>query len=142
MKFKKKIQIRPAFDKRCTDPHKDYGIHGCDMLFTLIGEHGAVSFIIYTNWHLPHVKEELENRRGDYFMFQPLPADIGYHSPHPMYEDQEPRHKVCEYIGVPCYTGGSSIDADEYYKELVEKGSKGLWKKMIKYYKDIFKELS
>lgn len=138
MKFKKKIEIRPAFDRRSKDPRKDYGIHGCTMLFTLIGEHGAITFMLYTNWQLPHVREELESKLVEYHLFHPLPADIGYHSPHAMYEGQKPRDKVCEYIGVPCYQDGSACDADDYYNELLTKGSKGLWKKMIKYYKNRF----
>lgn len=138
MKFKKRIQVRPAFDKRDPNPRKDYGIHGADMIFTLIGEKGAVTFCLYTNWHLPHVADELERRRHDHLLCRPLPADIGYHSPYPMYEDQYRREKVCEYIGVPCYQDGSASYADEFYKELVAKGSKGLWKKMKEYYKSRF----
>lgn len=137
MKFKKKISIRPAYDKRNSDPNKNYGIHGSDLLFTLIGDKGAVTFLLYTNWHLPHVVDEFE-RRPDHIICRPLPADIGYHSPYAMYEGQEPREKVCEYIGVPCYTDGSASYADEFYKELVEKGSKGLWRKMKKYYESRF----
>src|SRR5580658_1158846 len=138
-KFKKKIAIRPAFDKRSSDPRKNYGIHGCDMLFTLIGEKGAVTFLIYTGWHLPHVRKEFEMRM-DHTFCHPMAADIGYHSYYPMYEDHEPREKICEYLGVPCYTDGSALYAEEFYLELVEKGSKGLWKKMIKYYKERFED--
>jgi hypothetical protein len=107
------------------------------MLFTLIGEHGAVTFMLFTGWHLPHVVEEYEIKGAD--ILKPMPADIGYHSPYDMYEGQEPREDVCEYIGVPCYQDGSALYAQEFYRELVEKGSKGLWKKMIKYYKQQFK---
>lgn len=140
MKFKKKIQIRPAFDKRHTIPSKDYGIHGADMIFTLIGEHGAVTFLLYTNWHLSHVTEEFE-KKSDHLFCKPLPADIGYHSPVPQYASQEPRENICEYIGVPCYSDGSSSYAEKFYQELITKGSKGLWNKMIEYYKSIFKDM-
>lgn len=141
MKFKKRIFIRPAFDKRDTDPSKNYGIHGADMIFTLIGEKGAVSFVLYTNWHLPHVVEEF-HRKPDHIICKPLPADIGYHSPYPMYEGQKSRNGCCEYIGVPCYSDGSASNSDAYYEALISRGSKGLWKKMKLYYKIKFEELS
>jgi hypothetical protein len=137
MKFKKKVQIRPAFDKRDPNPSKNYGIHGADMLFTLIGEKAAVTFMLYTNWHLPHIVEEFEHL-SDHTFCRPLPADIGYHSPYAMYEGQRPRKKACEYIGVPCYQDGSASYADEFYQELITKGSKGLWAKMKEYYKSRF----
>jgi len=137
IKFKKKIQISAAFDRRHKDPSKDYGIHGCNIHFILIGEKGAITFLLYTNWYLPHVAKEFKYQL-DHTGCTPIPADIGYHSPYPMYEGQKPREEICQYIGVPCYSDGSSLDADAYYEELVEKGSKGLWKKMIKYYKERF----
>lgn len=136
MKFKKKIQVRPAFDKRNVDESKNYGIHGCDIIFTLIGEKGAVTFVLFTGWHLPHIVAEMEHTYDQ--LFKPMPTDIGYHSPYAMYEDQKPREQVCEYIGVPCYVGGSALYSDEYFDVLVKEGTKGLWKKMIKYYKSCF----
>lgn len=139
MKFKKKIAVRPAFDKRNVDDKKNYGIHGAEIIFTLIGDSGAVTFLLYTNWHLPHIVEEFQCR-PDHIICRPLPADIGYHSPCPMYKGQKPRNKVCEYIGVPCYQDGSIGYAEEFYQELITKGTKGLWKKMKGYYKDIFEK--
>lgn len=139
MKFKKTVEIRPAFDRRDPNPHQNYGIHGCDLLFTLTGEKGAVTFLLYTNWHLPHIVEEFKYH-PDHMICQPLPADIGYHSPHAMYEGQTPREKVCQYIGVLCYQDGCASYADEFYQEMVKSGSKGLWKKMKAYYKTQFEK--
>jgi hypothetical protein len=85
--------IRPAFDKRHADPDKNYGIHGAEMLFVLKGELGAVQFVLYTNWMLPHIYEEWKKEYGDRWpcvFSKPIPADVGYHSPKPMYEGQEP----------------------------------------------------
>lgn len=105
MNLERIFLIRPAFDKRDPDPRKDYGIHGAEMLFVLKGEKGAVQFMLYTNWQLPHVSKEhdekvlamankLAGRPLDQtmlnVMYHPLPADVGYHSPVPMYEGQKP----------------------------------------------------
>jgi hypothetical protein len=96
MKLERIFLIRPAFDKRHVDPDKNYGIHGAEMLFIVKGERGAVQFVLYTNWQLPHVtkewlKKDLGKPQGKYMtLWRPIPADVGYHSPKPMYEGQEP----------------------------------------------------
>lgn len=59
---------------------------------------GHENFVVFTNWHLPHVAQETEERAmlgklTDSLMgclFDPLPADLGYHSRKPMYEGQLP----------------------------------------------------
>jgi hypothetical protein len=139
MKFKKEIIIRPAYDKRHSDPCKNYGIHACELLFILKGEKATITFLLYTGWHLPNVTQEFLER-FDHTIYKPTPADIGYHSTVPMYEGHEPMDKVCEFIGSPCYTGGSSIDSDEFYDELLKKGSKGVWRKMKEYYRERFEK--
>lgn len=88
--FKREIVFRPAFDKRSDDPAKNYGIHGVELAFYLIGDDGAVQFVVYTNWQLPHITEEHSKLFDDHILCRPMPADLGYHSPKPMYEGQEP----------------------------------------------------
>ena len=56
--MEKIVKFYPAFDRR-KDPKGNYGIHGVDMRMILKGDKGAVQFVLYTNWHLPHVQEEL-----------------------------------------------------------------------------------
>jgi hypothetical protein len=88
-KFERIVEMQPAFDKRDPDPRKNYGIHGVTLRMILKGAEGAVQFVLYTNWQLPHVMEE-QLARGDHLFCEPLPADLGYHSPRPMYEGHEP----------------------------------------------------
>lgn len=125
-------EFSKAYDRRDPDPEKNYGIHGIDMRMVLIGDKGAVGFVLYTNRHLKHVQQELvdkyipkdfvrreailnysgpftpdkeiseiiayhnmiESFRGQLgsseVLFKALPADIGYHSPKPMWEGQKP----------------------------------------------------
>jgi hypothetical protein len=52
-------EFAPAFDKRDPDPKKNYGIHGVDLRMVLKGEEGAVQFVLFTGWMLPHVAKEL-----------------------------------------------------------------------------------
>lgn len=135
-------EIYPAFDKRSSDPTKNYGIGSCTLKMVLKGERGAVQFVIYTGWNLPHVTEEYraKMRPDKYFLFEPMPADIGYHSPKPMYKSQEPIQQECPYLdGKPCYYDGSGLQAIEVYENiLLTEGSEGVWKHLEQKYKDWF----
>lgn len=133
------VKFLPAWDKRSNDPSKDYGVHGVDLRMYLKGELGAVQFVLYTGWHLPHVQEEWNSRN---YHPKPLPADIGYHSPKPMYEGQEICSDSCELLdGKPCYYDGSGLMAEEVFKILLTEGSDGVWKNLEERYIDLFGEL-
>ena len=90
MSFERIVELTPAYDKRSNNPAENYGIHGVELRMVLKGAEGAVQFVLYTNWHLPHVARELKSRR-----LEPLPADLGYHSPCPMYDSQQPSSEAC-----------------------------------------------
>lgn len=144
------IEFLPAYDKRSTTPSKDYGIHGVDLRMVLKGDEGAVQFILYTNWYLPPVAEEMDNRilkesaTGKFNKYSltslhPLPADLGYHSPKPMYEGQSIMSESCECLdGKPCYYDGSGLQAERIYEVLVKEGSEGVWRELEDYYNRLF----
>ena len=141
--MKKLIELTPAYDKRNVDPNKNYGVHGVELRMVLKGKLGAVQFILYTNWYLPHVT--IESRKemspGKYFLYEPLPADLGYHSPKPMYEGQN-SIGPCAYLNnKSCYYDGSGLNANRIYEVLLEKGSNGVWKELENYYIETFGEL-
>ena len=124
MTMKRITEFTPAYDKRDVNPNKNYGIHGVNMKMVLKGERGAVQFVLYTGWHLPHVAEE---HRAKGYYAEPLPADLGYHSPLPMYGGDEPIDQECEYLdGKPCYYDGSGMMAERIFGVLTEKGSDGV----------------
>lgn len=153
----------PAFDKRNPDPKKNYGIHGVELRMVLKGELGAVQFVLYTNWQLPNVTEESRSEMTPekYFLYEPRPADLGYHSPKPIYEGQLPtgvrdvydenyEKKIgtegtptpCVYLdGKPCHYDGSGLNAKGTYNTLLEKGSDGVWKELEDWYVELFGEL-
>lgn len=139
--MKRIVQISPAFDRRDPDPKKNYGIHGCDLRMVLKGRAGAVQFVLYTNWHLPHVQDEMDKKiYGEFphLSCHPLPADLGYHSPKPMYEGQRDMGP-CEYLsGRKCYYDGSSLSAERIYQVLLERGSEAVWAELEQYYRDTF----
>jgi len=142
--MEKIVKFYPAFDRR-KDPKGNYGIHGVDMRMILKGDKGAVQFVLYTNWHLPHVQEELNlkaiGQDSTYIsaILNPLPADLGYHSPVPQYEGQSVASESCEYLdGRPCYYDGSGLNAERIYEALLKEGSDGVWRELEDYYNIIF----
>ena len=135
------VHMQPAFDKRSNEPGKNYGIHGVSMRMVLKGGLGAVGFVLYTNWHLPHVEDELDRKVGGKFPHlscHPIPADLGYHALAPRYEGQGSMGP-CEYLdGRDCYYDGSSLNATSIYRVLLEQGSDGVWAALDSYYRHLF----
>ena len=137
--MEKRIDFTPAYDKRNSDPNKNYGIHGMDMRFVLKGELGATQFVIFTNWYLEHVAKELEHKPT--WMFRPMGADVGYHSPKPIHNGQTSMGS-CEYLdGKDCYYGGSGLRAETLLIEFIKNGVDVVWKELEDTYVDRFGEL-
>lgn len=100
--FQRIVEFTPAFDKRSPEPGKNFGIGSVELRMVLKGPEGAVQFLLMTSWMLPHVEKELQERAIDRIhlggsvkeefghLFRVLPADLGYHSPKPMWEGQTP----------------------------------------------------
>jgi hypothetical protein len=124
--FERIVTFRPAFDRRSPDPSKNYGVQGVELVMLLKGKAGAVQFVLYTNWHLPQVREDLKLMGST---MEPLPADIGYHSPRPRYPDQRPMPGVCPHVaGGVCYYDGSSLQARDVFELLIREGDEAVWK--------------
>ncbi len=123
----------PAFDRR----ELGHGVHGVDLRMVLKGKLGAVQFVLFTNWHLKSV----DTTTWDDRLEKPLPADLGYHSPKPMFDDHELCHDKCEYLDGPCYYDGSTLNAERVFNVLLEKGSDGVWKLLEEYYIETFGRL-
>jgi len=139
------IRFSPAWDKRNSDPKKNYGVHGVELVFYLKGEKGTVQFLLYTNWYLPHVTKEQKHSHwefddGHFCPFKPFPADLGYHSPKPLYKGQEAISHNCELTGGDCFYDGSTLNAERIFKALTEKGDAGVWEELEKYYQQTFVE--
>lgn len=140
--MEKIIQFSEAYDKRAPEPDKNYGIGAVTIRFVLKGDKGAVQFYLLTSWHLPHVQEELKNKPPHLSLsIEPMPADLGYHSPVPRYEGQMVTRESCEYLdGKPCYYDVSGLRAEGVFKVLLEKGSDGVWEFLEKEYRSLFED--
>jgi hypothetical protein len=139
--FRREVVFTPAFDKRHADDGRNYGIHGVDLRFHLIGEHGATHFVVFTNWQLPEITKELDirpiDRRFPHLSCHPSPADIGYHRLTPSYEGQEPLLDSCDLLGgKPCYSDGSGLMAREVFEKLIREGDAAVWRELEEWYRE------
>ncbi len=142
--MEKLITLSPAWNKTDPNSKKNYGIHGVELRMVLKGLLGAVQFVLFTNWYLPEdqIKQRKYMSPDKYYLYEPMPADKGYHSPKKRYEGQTICQKKCEYLdGKPCYYDGSGLNAEPLYDILLKEGSEGVWKNLEQFYIDIFNEL-
>ena len=120
----------PAWDKRHKDPPRDYGIHGVELRFVLMGPRGATQFVLYTNWMLPNLRYGHKQIPG--FLAEPLPADVGYHALAPQYEGQK-ANGPCEFLGgETCYYDGSGLAAQGLFDRFVVEGEEAIWRELEK----------
>jgi hypothetical protein len=139
--FRRRIYLNGAFDRRHPDPSKNYGIHGMDLRFVLLGPKGAVQFVCYTGMQLPSVREELwrKRRTEQYDLGAPMGADIGYHAIEPQYEGQS--QMDCEYTGTgKCYYDGTSLGAEGFMPTFLAGGDEAVWTMLEDRYASTFGE--
>lgn len=129
--FRREITFSAAYDKRHPDPSKNYGLHGVNMRWLLIGPKGAIQFLVFTGWQLPGIDDT-----------DPMAADIGYHSPVPMYEGQKPMGKCDVLAEGDCYYDGSPLNAEPVFELLRTGGSDAVWARMEEEYRNRFAEES
>lgn len=146
--FERIVEFTPAFDKRSTNPKKDYGIGSMQIRFVLKGKYGAVQFLCGTNIYLPETIEEYKTKGVNGRRVNLLDDvndgsglrgwDLGYHSPRPTYEGQTIMDENCKYTGGKCYYDGSGLNAIPFVDVLIREGSEGIWKKLEEYYYQVF----
>jgi hypothetical protein len=143
--MEKAVYFEPGYDKRSTDPAKNYDIRGMSIRFVLKGERGAVQFLLFTDWYPKEVQEERffrqrwdKKARPYFFELQPIAVDLGYHAREPQYEGQEMMTESCELLGGPCYYDGSGLAADPIRDRLLTEGDKAVWEALEQRYIDQF----
>lgn len=138
--FERSVKFSPAFDRRHTDPKKNYGVHCVDILFVLKGALGAVQFSMFSGWWLPKQADAFRFRDpiGGRHSFEPMGADLGYHSPRQMYEGQKPMTDKCHILGCQCFYDGSALNAEPVMARLIREGDKGVWEALEEFYREVF----
>lgn len=134
-KLTRSVEMYPAYDKRDSDPKKNYGISSATLKFLLSGPKGTIQFSILTGWHLPHVAKELEAKGRPFG--EPMGMDLGYHAHAKQYESQEVMQNKCDYLGGPCYYDGTSLGAQDLMATLLENGLDAVWEVMERRYEEL-----
>lgn len=109
-----------------------HGIGAVDMRMVLKGPLGVVQFVLYTGWHLDETPEGVG---------KPLAADLGYHSPTPLYEGQYQTESCTYFDGASCFYDGSSLNAEEPWRILRYEGGDAVWKYLRDYYASTFEQV-
>lgn len=139
--FVRCLKMSVPFDRRHSDPQKNYGIHGITLNCILIKDKKAVQFAAYLPVYLPHVANELWNKDDrSYNPFKGMGADVGYHSPRPTYEGEKPIKEDCPYTEGECYYGGSATRAEEWYGDFLRRGLDFIWEKLETEFVEVFEE--
>lgn len=146
MSFEREITFRAAYDKTDIDLTKNYGIHGVDINFHLKGENGVIGFQLFTGWLLPETIGATKDGISNYYDYgkklvtrnrdlgYPSPADLGYHSKVPRYEDHS-KMDHCDLLEQGfCYYDGTALGAMVPFEALLREGHEGVWKVLEEYY--------
>lgn len=137
--FSRSVSFRPSFDFRRGGAANDYGIGSVRITFRLVGEKGAVQWMIGTDWFVESARKHLATfpRRDWDDGRAPKGWDLGYHSPTPHYEGQESRE--CDLLpGGHCYYDGSGLNADLLIEGFLAGGDDWVWSRLEAYYANTF----
>jgi len=136
--FSRIVRVRPAFHKVHANPRQDYGVGCCEVIFVLRGPLGAISWQVFTGWHLDETWEWWEMRRhtiGDTMFGWPLPVErpkggvlalhASAYSPEHAYRGPE---EACEWLGGPCWSEIISyLAGDKLMPRLITDGDEAVW---------------
>lgn len=97
-KLERITKFKAAYDKRSTDPKKNFGIHCVQVFMVLKGKKGAVHFTFSTGMYLPETLQRMYEEGSPrptkmpsgkwWSVIEPMGYDVGYHSPKKIYEGQ------------------------------------------------------
>lgn len=130
MSFEHRVQFIAAFDKRPKQPgDPNYGVHGVEIRFGLIGELGAVSWVLFTGWMLPEIEGPSH---------RPIAAGVCWHGRMPSEPNERPNIIDCEYLNGPCYDAGVTFLSDDVFEALTREGEAGVWRVLEEKYHQQF----
>ena len=132
LEFLREIIFVPAFDRQPKD-----AIHCVTLRFMVKRNNRTVQFVLFTGWHLPHVIKHRSTEDRE-LLSRPVPTDLGYHSPEPMYDGHTPMWNDCPIIGGKCFYDGSTLNAYPVFDLLVREGGEAVWKYLEEYWVTLF----
>ncbi len=104
------------------------------------GDRGVVVFTLFTQWSPDMIDPVIKIPRPTVPIQPPLPGDLGYHSPTPVFKGQDAR-PGCEFLnGCDCYYDGSTLAAADVFATLLSEGTPGVWRRLAEFYDDVFSD--
>lgn len=145
--FDRILSFQPAFDHRKDGTGR--GAHCVEMRFILRGPHGASQFLLLTNMNPPETNRRMvemsEERPLPRILREPWGADVGVHSPKPLYEGQTVMPDECPFVeGGTCYYDGSSLRCEplmggvSWSYEFTTRGPDAIWALLREEYRQTF----
>jgi hypothetical protein len=120
--LERRVEFTAAWDRRDPNPAKDYGVHGVEIRFYVVGPLGAISWFLMTPWVLPAVRKWWKTlpvpERAE-----PTPAGLTWH-------ERVERGEECYLVGACKPEQVGSLDTDWLYEILVAEGEAGLWREL------------
>ena len=131
----REIRFTPGFHECHTDPSKNYGIGCVRMTWTL--KHGgwAMTWDVSTDWGMTDDAFRSACRDCTHPMHvngypsrgKPSGGAVDWHSPVPLFDDQEPTSNECKLVDGPCYLDSGFILADMVLATLRDEGDEAVW---------------
>lgn len=140
------IEISPAYDHRA----EGKGQNCVDMTWYVTGPKGVIQFRLFTGWgkqiiptpERPWQELNIPYPCGhDQGLWEPMPADLGYHSYVPLYEEQTTMGSCPRLGGKDCYYDGSGLNAYRIFSILVHEGGDAVWAALEAEYELRFKDV-
>lgn len=138
--FQRRIEFQIGYD-HTTFPEVcgggGHGQHGMTQRFILVGPLGATQFVINMPAWVPG-RVKYGGVPSSISGIDSVTAhDLGYHSPHPMYEEQ--LQFDCDLLpNSHCYYDGSSLNAEPVLEKFLANGLQAVWDELTDYYCDRF----
>lgn len=123
--LERRVDFRPAWDRRAEDPAKNYGVHGVEIHFSIVGPLGAVTWYLMTPWVLPATRAWWKTLQVP-TRSEPIAGPLSWHERRETGETGEECHLVgrckAEQIGL--------FNTDPLYESLVAEGIDAVWQKL------------
>lgn len=134
----KELLFIPGWDKR-GPLGANYGVHSPHLLWLLRGPNGAVVWEINTNWHPDYIQSEWRVKHIAPPPHQPSSWGLAVHAPLPQYDNHDPNHDNCEWLGGrKCFATYTCLAFDDKFVQRVfHEGPELVWSKLQEYYDNI-----
>jgi hypothetical protein len=133
--FEHIISFSPGFlcEKWLNDKNDktSHGQGSVGLGFYVGNEKGFVQFTLLTGWYYGWQDDDIFKAP------RVMPSDLGYHSPVPRYDGQTSMG-TCFLLGKECYYDGSSLNAEDPFNILIQKGEDALWLFLETFHNQIF----